>query len=59
MKKILAIVLALIMAFSAFTMAFAEEAAPVNSDPAAADESTTGFDLIGTIKGIHREFYRR
>ncbi len=52
MKKILAIVLALIMAFSAFTMAFAEEAAPVNSDPAAADESTTGFDLIGTIKGI-------
>ena len=51
MKKILAIVLALIMAFSAFTMAFAEEA-PANTNPEAAEESTTGFDLIGSIKGI-------
>ena len=48
MKKVLAIVLALVMAFSAFTMAYAEDAA-------AADEATTAaqsFDLLGSIKGI-------
>ena len=51
MKKILALVLALIMAFSAFTMAFAEGEAnpPANEDEVV---ETTNFDLIAAIKGI-------
>ena len=61
MKKVLAIVLALVFAFSAFTMAFAEEAAPANSDlAAAADENSNegnsglliGTDLLGSIRSI-------
>ena len=46
MKKVLAIVLALIMACSALTMAFAADTAATPAEP------TTESGLIGAVKGI-------
>ncbi len=51
MKKVLAIVLALVFAMSALTMAFAEDAAPAE-DPSANTPTVIGTDIFGSIRSI-------